>query len=126
MRDGGARLLLLACWPQRTACCLWKLFAHIAKQARRWHHPAIDVSLRVDGHPFSGGNRVRLRRCIWNECRHRAVPRVADADTADPSRIRLGARQGIGDVNRVADVDEDAAGHPELAPFVYEPAVLLE
>src|SRR6185436_3547128 len=108
-------------WPSAD-----KLLAHIAQQTRCRHHRAIDICLRVDGHPFSGGNRVRLRCCIWNECRNRAISRVADADTTDPSRMRLRARQGIGHVNPVADVDEDAARHPELSPFVYEPAALLE
>jgi len=97
-----------------------------SKQTGRWHYRAIDGSLCVDGDPFRGGNRVRLWRCIRNECRNRTISRAADADTTDPSRIRLRARQGIGDVNPVTDVDEDAARHPELPPFVDESAVLLE
>jgi hypothetical protein len=54
-----------------------------AKQTRRRHHRAIDISLGVDGHPFSGGNRVRLRCGIWNECRNGTISRVADASLGE-------------------------------------------
>ena len=79
--SGGTDAHALAARPPRTAA--WKLLAHIAKQTRRRHHRAIDISLGVDGHPFSGGNRVRLRCGIWNECRNGTISRVADASLGE-------------------------------------------
>ena len=63
-----------------------------------------------------------------NERRDQAVADAADADAALPAVVVLGNgfRFGIGDVDDVVSVDEDAARPAELVPLIEEVAVLVE
>src|SRR5205814_9439066 len=65
---------------------------------------------------------------VGNEREHFPVLDVADPDAALPAGVIPGdrARFGIGDVNVVALVDEDAARPAELRPLVDEVAVAIE
>src|SRR4051794_9740782 len=53
----------------------------------------------------------------WNEYRHFAVFEIADANAAQPARVRFGVRFRVGSVDNVVLVDGKTAGTAEVSVF---------
>src|SRR5262249_47322412 len=105
-------------------------FLHVLLHVLGANLGAKDVALRICGDAFGRTRDCSAWRRIGNERRHRSVARAADADTTLPARMRrvraaLGGF-GIGDVQIVPCIDEDAAGPAELLPLFDELTVLIE
>src|SRR2546427_12302202 len=109
-----------------------------AGSTRVFHHPlrpdlgAVHMALRVGGDAFGRARAAEIgtlaRFGIGDEVLHGAVFRAADSQAAPPAIVvaRDRLRFGIGDVNIVLLVDEDAARTAELLPLGDELAVLIE
>src|SRR3954470_12695276 len=88
-------------------------------------HPArqrsVDVSVRVGRNAL-----LRAVRSVRNERGDLAVAHAADTDAPGEAGIRLLVGLGIGHVDCVVAIDEDAARPPELLPLLEITAVLVE
>src|SRR5215510_15060361 len=107
------------------------LVLDVAHQLARIDFGAVDVPSRVGGDALGGAAGPRpaplLHRLgIWNERRDLAVLGAADAQTALEAGVLGVVGLGIGDIDGVVLVDEDAARPTELLPFREEFSVLVE
>src|SRR5262249_52063318 len=89
---------------------------------------AVDVAHGVRGDTFGRAGAGGVRHWIGDERGDGAVADPADANAALPAIVILGDRFrfGIGDVDDVVLVDEDAARPAELRPLVEVVALLIE
>src|SRR5690242_6052563 len=88
------------------------LFLHEPAEVQRVGETAIDIPGIIGGDAFE-----RVALVPRNELGDLAVLDAADADALFVAGIRLIARGGIGDVDDVVLIDEDAARPAELPPF---------
>src|SRR5689334_17735292 len=92
---------------------------------------AVDVPLRIDGDALGGagaGGRLRRLRIlgIRNERHHFQILGAADADAAlPPAGMRRQTRLGVGGVEAIVLVDEQAADAAELLRLGEELAVQI-
>src|SRR5882757_8547506 len=87
-----------------------------------------NIARGVHRDAFGGAGGGCLFRRVRNEGGHDGIADAADPDAALPSVmvLRHRFRFGIGDIDGVVLVDEDAARPAELRPLVDEVAVLVE
>src|SRR5690349_4836154 len=104
------------------------LFLDVTHQSLRADFSAVDVALCVSRDAFGRACARGLSDRVGDECRHLAGPGAADADASLPAIVVLGDRLGfgIGHVEHVVLVDEDAAWTAELAPLGDKVSVLVE
>src|SRR3954454_19507896 len=91
---------------------------------------AVDVALRVGGNSLGGAGNGGSGRRVRDKGGHGSGLRAPAADAALPARIVavafLVGGFGIGDVEDVVLVDEDAARPAELLPLLEKLSVLIE
>src|SRR4029077_9933151 len=104
---------------------------YVSHQLARIDFRPIEVPIRVGSHPFRGAAGSRPGAFL---CRHRvrdqrgdlAVIGIADPQAPLEAGILRRIGFGIGDVDDVVAVDEDAARPAELLPFRDEFPILVE
>src|SRR6516162_1817920 len=100
---------------------------HVLHQPLGTDLGAVDVACGIGRHALRGAGGGRLLDRVGNEACHHAVADAADPDAALPAVVILRHRFGfgIGHVDDVVLVDEDAARPAELIPHIEQGAVLV-
>ena len=86
----------------------------------------VHVPPRVGRHAFSGGRGLVLRSGDRDENLDQAVSSAADPNALLKARVHLLVRLRVGDIDRVACVNEHAARAAELFPFGDERSILID
>ena len=78
---------------------------------------SVEIALGIGRYPFGRDHRFVSGPRNWDEAFNDSVFGTADSDAFLEAGVRLLVGLGIGDVERIVAVNEDAARSAELFPF---------